>query len=770
MTSLTVAEASGLIAAGVFILQLLLPLSLPLILIAFLTDENSIISWNVLARFLHSTLWPSILGSSTAAVSGVQKRLTISGHAQTIILGVVSIASIVTPLGLYDSIEPAGSPTPVPFAYIKGTSAFSYGTPDRSDAPFTRNCGLQQACPGTSLNKTCHQQGLLENCTVVYDSLIPEQLADVFRDGASAFGPSVSSVFDMQYRTFFNGTDQYSVLGWYAKPSYRSLQVLILDEKVEAVEGLIVDMVDGGIGFRNHTAPAKALKYGSTWDEDILFIQPETQCVPLNFSIEFQLPPVLEMSVDVVNLVLKDHGGLSNLAQPRPSISVPVNGQEFDLRQRAWTAAWYNNFLTLAYFNATDPDPTNITRLDITPGQTFKLQNANFTLGYRNIKTTISLGEYLNLRLSNATVNPHNITQKDFDLATTICGGTTSSSPSTITSALIGCGLVYGAANRTDGVSPLRTDPNSPWSIPLYICASAVRASLKTVSFRYNGTGLDALSITSLSQKTYPSPPLWAVEDLPDRTLEEVQPLWGILPANTTSPTTNPAINLSTIASTSLYLPGYIDPTTTPSRGSPQSPSPQAKTSQSLYRALSINRPAGQPFADYAGWTSLALYAKWQTLSITAAGAAKILDLVWTDFAANAMVGTRAVAEDNQVRPVTVFQRRIRYRLPYAVPGIVILAATLGIVAGLVVLGCMRRTGIRRLKGLLEQTAVGRVLGLVLAGQEEEMGKDWVKKVGGKRVRITEGEITVQEGLLSAETKSDGHENDIAEAEDIENS
>lgn len=47
MTSLTVAEASGLIAAGVFILQLLLPLSLPLILIAFLTDENSIISWCV---------------------------------------------------------------------------------------------------------------------------------------------------------------------------------------------------------------------------------------------------------------------------------------------------------------------------------------------------------------------------------------------------------------------------------------------------------------------------------------------------------------------------------------------------------------------------------------------------------------------------------------------------------------------------------------------------------------------------------------------------
>ncbi|KAF7161388.1 hypothetical protein CNMCM5623_007002 [Aspergillus felis] len=621
-----VAEVSGLIAAGVFILQLLFPLSLPLILIAFLSDENSIISWNVLARFLHSTLWPSILGSSTAAASGVQKRLTITGYAQTIILGIVSIASIVTPLGLYDSIEPGGSPTPEPFAYIKDTSPFSYGTPARSDAPFTRKCGLDQACPGTVLNKTCYQQGLLETCPVVYDSLVPKHLQDVFRDGASAFGPSAASIFDMQYRTFINGTDQLSVLGWYAKPSYRSLQVLILDEKVEAVEGLIVDMVDGGIGFRNHTAPAKALKYGSTWNEDILFIQPETQCVPLNFSIDFQLPSDLGTSLDAVNLVLKDNGGLSNLAQPRPSMSVPANGQEFDLRQRAWNAAWYNNFLTLAYLNATDPDPTNITRLDVTPGQAFKLENANFTLGYRSIRSTISLGEYLNLRISNSTDNPHGIAQKDFDLATTLCGGTTSSSPSTITSALIGCGLVYGAANRTDGGSPLRTDPNSPWSIPLYICASAVKASLKTVSFRYNGTGLDALSITSLSEKTYPSPPLWAVEDLPDRILSDVRPLWGILPANTTS-----TANMSTIAGPSLYLPGYID--TTPH----VSPVPVSTGqnlpgvdfyTQALYRALSISSPAGQPYADYSGWTSLALYAKWQNLSTTATGAAKIIDLV----------------------------------------------------------------------------------------------------------------------------------------------
>jgi hypothetical protein len=45
MSALTVAEASGLIAAGVFVLQLFLPLALPAILIAFIADEYPVITW-----------------------------------------------------------------------------------------------------------------------------------------------------------------------------------------------------------------------------------------------------------------------------------------------------------------------------------------------------------------------------------------------------------------------------------------------------------------------------------------------------------------------------------------------------------------------------------------------------------------------------------------------------------------------------------------------------------------------------------------------------
>lgn len=61
---------------------------------------------------------------------------------------------------------------------------------------------------------------------------------------------------------------------------------------------------------------------------------------------------------------------------------------------------------------------------------------------------------------------------------------------------------------------------------------------------------------------------------------------------------------------------------------------------------------------------------------------------------------------------------------------------------------------------------MGRSLDLVLL---DEDGKDWVSKVAGKRVRIIDEGITVQERLLSPETKSNEHEKNGAEAEAIEN-
>lgn len=100
------------------------------------------------------------------------------------------------------------------------------------------------------------------------------------------------------------------------------------------------------------------------------------------------------------------------------------------------------------------------------------------------------------------------------------------------------CGLVYGAARRVDGKDSLIFRPGDVYQQPVYSCASVTKASIKTVSLKYNATdgenNLKALTIQNITDKTYSEddgpnpPPLWGIETL-DMGLVEVQQLWGLI-------------------------------------------------------------------------------------------------------------------------------------------------------------------------------------------------------------------------------------------------
>lgn len=381
-----------------------------------------------MGRFLHTSLWPSILQTDTAASHGVQKRVASVGLLQMLALGLISVASIVTPLGLYDTILPIGNGQYEEFQYIKDSSPFGLGTPSRSTAPFTRSCG-QNACPGTTKNETCHQVGLAQVCNGTrFDRLIPEILTSLFKDGATSFSSTLSSIFDIQWRSHYNMTDPFGSLGWGLMSAYRQITTLILDEEMHVVEGLIVNTKTGGIGFRNHTVPRKTYPYGSTWTEDLLFIQPETQCVDMNFTFNFHLETVdNSVQLSTSGVYIKDGGGFSNFSRKAPvhSMSVPAsyNGQgDIDLRSRAYNAAWLTNYLTMLYYNLTNPDINNITRLDAKPGMELhtglKTQgtNSTFSIEYQSIRSTWNYGEYLdfNKPATNANHNPFNVSADHF--------------------------------------------------------------------------------------------------------------------------------------------------------------------------------------------------------------------------------------------------------------------------------------------------------------------------------------------------------------------
>jgi hypothetical protein len=53
---------------------------------------------------------------------------------------------------------------------------------------------------------------------------------------------------------------------WYVADSFRQLRSFVLGDKLQAVEGLVIDPERPAIGFRNHTAPVDA-RFGVEWEE-----------------------------------------------------------------------------------------------------------------------------------------------------------------------------------------------------------------------------------------------------------------------------------------------------------------------------------------------------------------------------------------------------------------------------------------------------------------------------------------------------------------------
>jgi hypothetical protein len=331
------------------------------------------------------------------------------------------------------------------------------------------------------------------------------------------------------------------------------------------------------------------------------------------------------------------------------------------------------------------------------------------------------------------------------------------------------CGLLYGAPQRQDGTQSLvsEPEPGSSWTIPMYSCVSAAKASIKTVSFRFNGSDdLSSLIVTNIVEKNYPnedSKPLWAVENT-GMYLRDVNLLWGLV-----KPESQAGFNLSTIQKESLMLPGYV-----------VSGKYVPKTYQNLPGVDFYCDALGAAYdvddeSDYSGQSNYAMYRLWWDLSRTPATAAKILNLIWTDAAANAVAGTRSVATSNGPKAkraddsasndantwlVILYQREIRYHLRYAVPAIILLFVAVCICSLTLCLIVFGRTGPSKMRKYLNKTSVGRVLAgyvyrSIVEGDEsvhdEQSSRKWVDRVGRKQVAVGGTVSEAAEGYVRKE-------------------
>lgn len=309
---------------------------------------------SVIGRLLHSSNWPTLLRGDSAATNGLTLSAKIFKYAGLSATLLISIVAIVTPLGLYEVVVPNENPISENFHYIADGGIFGLGTPTRNvSMPWSRVCdpGNVTTCPS-----------LIQSSSATNDSVdlnVSQKVVELFSNGTFAFDDSVASVFDIQWRSWTwvildkNSTASAQPNATvYPVGAFRQVATVALDNKLRAIEGLVVDTVKGGVGFRNHSAPPKT-RYGSIWTEDVLFIQPVTQCVDTNLTIEYTTPlnAMYDTRWQMKDPRLVDNGGFSmlNLTFPRWNESETQTNPDF--WTRAYQAAWLNNVYAMKLLN-----------------------------------------------------------------------------------------------------------------------------------------------------------------------------------------------------------------------------------------------------------------------------------------------------------------------------------------------------------------------------------------------------------------------------------
>lgn len=366
-----------------------------------------------------SSLWPSILRSDSAANRAVPKNIAFLVNLTTFALALVVIAGFVTPIGLYDIVVPGGNAS-VQFQYIQDLSPMGLGTLPRTTLGFTQFCGILRAmsCPSWKFQQ--NPTGIDHSIPPIgkhgYSNLISPEAEEIFSSGAEH--PTISSVFDIQWRKYKVGRDKRVNNGSdFLRGLYQTSQSLVLHDTIEPVEGLIVDTTDGGIGFRNHTVP-KGLPYGATWSEDILFMQPITQCVDTNLTLDFTYDSLHHLS-PIQDLVLTDRGGFVNLHHHYPFLNLKYTQANPNLYERAHKAAWMNNVMTMYYFNLTNSTGNSsdiFLYINSYVGKAFRIGSLLQTVGLGEFVTNQRFGQYIDdyLPEKERPANPFKITRHNF--------------------------------------------------------------------------------------------------------------------------------------------------------------------------------------------------------------------------------------------------------------------------------------------------------------------------------------------------------------------
>ncbi|KAG0637152.1 hypothetical protein HOY80DRAFT_1085649, partial [Tuber brumale] len=466
-------------------------------------DTGPAMTWSVIGRTLRASMWPSIFSADSAASRGARKRVIYIIPLSKIALIILAIAVVVTPLGL--SAEGAPSFTKhTDFEHLKDALPV---VPDMYFAALTNSGGtgtlMTHFRDFTSSQIRLSYTHLSVN---ILTKISPKTLLTYSR-AAPPGGNLISGPFDVQYRAFSNSkhSDAKNSRNWIPKSQdnvytiglFETFRCVILDDNFVLVVGLIIDTKNGGVGIRNHSAPLN-LRYGGTWEESLLWLEPVSQCVDNNITVGFT--------------------GSTNL-------------QLGDLRstdRRGWrtfSGAWMTNKIAALSFNLM----RNMTSL----GKNYSFTERQGDLRNEFVATKITIGDIKgNWMGGNSTdfegenrkfANAGNLPQNPLTHTLLTCAvdaqypGYWDDDMSNITNIAIKCSTIFGMAKRADCGEAKTYDAGAHWSMRIYTCATAVKASVEVVTLTMNDTHtVENLRVDKVVPTNYSSisvMPVWAMEN-----------------------------------------------------------------------------------------------------------------------------------------------------------------------------------------------------------------------------------------------------------------
>lgn len=324
-----------------------------------------------------------------------------------------------------------------------------------------------------------------------------------------------------------------------------------------------------------------------------------------------------------------------------------------------------------------------------------------------------------------------------------------------------------GTGQRVDGGSPFLFEGGSKWSAPLYACASTVKANIKTVSFLLNGTGpaLESLVVTDVHDKEYPdnsSMPLWGMEDS-GLALDGITPVWGLISAEYSN-----FPNISVVRKPSFYLIGTSD----------QFGSSTIAGAQFEYMPGSDFAPAAMnsvynresklstDLPDYSGSSDLAIYMKWMNFSKKPELAGAIVNLIWSDLAAQGVVGTKGVLGSsnaglaNETVPIAVspIVREIKFRYLFGIPAFVLAVVILAISLLAAISATTRQSSFAIVRQRLHQSSIGRIFTTFQNPDESNVdmsSKQWSQKMGKTKISLSNADRSLRFPNMTNDEEND---------------